>query len=132
MHSDTDNALQSFTPRRSECTQPQHSDSMILPPLLRGQRDGVAGRESGTNLTRNSLDDDTRSLPEPLGTHIQRLEAELAQARREADEGSMELQHLRAEVARLNAGSPALPSNLIELDLYRHKPAPDNAPQLRP
>ena len=105
MHSDTDNALQSFTPRRSECTQPQHSDSMILPPLLRGQRDGVAGRESGTNLTRNSLDDDTRSLPEPLGTHIQRLEAELAQARREADEGSMELQHLRAEVARLT-GSP--------------------------
>ena len=114
MNSDMDNTLQSFTPRRSEGTQLQHSDSTILPPLLRGQRDGVAGRESGTNVTRNSLEDDTRPLPEPPGTHIQRLEAELAQARREADEGSMELQHLRAEVARLSAGSPALPSNLIE------------------
>ena len=114
MNLDTDNTLQPFIPRRSECTQLQHSDSTILPPLLRGQRGGVAGRESGTNLTRNSLDDDTRSLPEPPGTHIQRVEAELAQARREADEGSMELQYLRAEVARLSAGSPALSSNLIE------------------
>ena len=92
----------------------------------------MAGRESGTNSTRNSLEDDTRHLPEPLGTHIQQLEVELAQARREADEGSMELRHLRAEVARLSTGSPALPSNLIELDLYLHKTAPDDAPQLRP
>lgn len=68
----------------------------------------MTGRESGTNSTRNPLEDDTRSLSEPFGTRIQHLEAELAQARREADEGSMELQHLRAEVARLNAGTPTL------------------------
>ena len=111
-------------PRRSGRTQPQHSDSTILPPLLHGQGDGVAGRESGTNLTRNSLEDDTRPLPEPLGTHIQQLEVELAQARREADEGSMELRHLRAEVARLSTGSPALPSNLIEFGIVSPRDGP--------
>jgi len=94
-------------PRRSERAQPRHSDSTILPPLLQEQRDGTAGGESGTHLTRSSLEDDTSSFPEPFDTRIRRLEAELAQARCEADEGSMELRHLRAEVARLDAGSPA-------------------------
>lgn len=84
----------------------------------------MAGWESGANLTRNSLEDDTRSFPEPFGSHIQRLEAELAEARREADEGSMELRHLRAEAARLKAGSPALPSNPVEFGLLSPQDGP--------
>lgn len=104
----------SFTLRRSECAPSQHSNVARLPPLLYEQRDGTAGRETGTNLTPNSLEVDTSSFPEPLDTRIRRLEAELERARREANEGGMELQHLRAEVARLNAGSPTLPPNLIE------------------
>jgi hypothetical protein len=84
----------------------------------------MAGRESGTNLARNPLGDYARSFPESFGTHIQRLEAELLQARREADEGSMELRHLRAEAARLNAGSPAHPSNLIEFGLVSPQDGP--------
>jgi hypothetical protein len=107
-NSDMDNSLHSFMPRRSECAQPQHSDSTILPPFPHEQRDGTAGRESGINLTRNSIEGGTSSFPEPLGARIRRLEAELAQARCEADEGNLQLRHLRAEVARLDAGSPAL------------------------
>lgn len=107
-------SLRSFMPGRSERPQPRHSNSAILPPLLYEQRDGTAGRESGTNLTINSLEVATSYFPEPLDDRIRRLEAELEQARREADEGSVELRHLRAEVARVNAGSPALPPNLIE------------------
>ena len=109
-------SLHSFIPRRSECVQPHHSNSTILPPSLYKQRESTAGRESesGTNQTRTSLEVETRSFPEPLDARIRQLEAELEQARLEADEGSTELRHLRAEVARLNAGSPALPPNLIE------------------
>lgn len=98
--------------------------------MLHERQDGTAGRESGTNVTRSSPEGDTSSFTEPLNTRIRRLEAELAQARREADEGSMELRHLQAEVARLDAGSPALPSNLVEFGLYCHKTGP-NTPQLR-
>jgi len=84
---------------------------MVLPPLLHEQRDATTRRES---VARNSPEDEIGIFSEPRNPRIRQLEAELARARREADEGSTELQHLRAEVARLNAGSPVLPSNPIE------------------
>jgi hypothetical protein len=65
-------------------------------------------------VARNLLEDDTIPIPELPDGRIRRLEAELAWARREADEGSIELRHLRAEVAQLTTGTPALPSNLME------------------
>ncbi len=100
-------------PRRSECAQPQQSNSTILPPSLHEQRDGTAGREPGTNVPRNSLEDDTSSFPEAPEARIQQLEAELARARREADEGSVELRLLQGEVARLTAGPQAVSFNMM-------------------
>ena len=116
-------------PRRLERAQPQHSNGTVLLPLQE-QRDGTAGEEPGTSVPRTPLEDDTSSFPESSEDRIQRLEAELVRARREADEGSMELQHLRAEVAQLTTGSPALPSNLAEFGFILPRDCP-NAPQRR-
>jgi hypothetical protein len=110
--------------RRSEPTQLQRSNSTVLSSSLHEQRDGTTARDSGTNVTRSSLGDDSSPFPDPSDARIPRLEAELAQARREADEGTMELQRLRAEVARLTAGSPALPSNLMEFGFVLPQDSP--------